>query len=94
MWYWLAATAKAHATPETISAKRHAWVTSGQDRELGSRCRLAQRFVIEGASPASVFWLVDTEDPEAVGLIMRHFGDLWDIVVKPVTLQAVTQAVK
>jgi hypothetical protein len=94
MWYWLTATAKAHATPETISAKRHLWVKSGQDGQLAARCRSAKRYVVEGASPPTVFWLVETEDPDAVGLITAHFGDLWDIAVREVTLQAVTQAVK
>ncbi|MBI4003987.1 MAG: hypothetical protein HY353_03100 [Candidatus Omnitrophica bacterium] len=92
MWYWLLATAKAHATPETIAAKRHQWVAQGKDGELAKRCRTAQRYVVEGASPTKVLWLLDTDAPDAVQLITDHFGDLWDIEVVQVTPQSMAQA--
>ena len=92
MWLWLAATAKPHATPDVIAAKRHQWVTQGKDQQLAQRCRTAQRYVVEGASPPKVVWLLDTDAPEAVKLITDHFGDLWDIEVLLVTPQSLAQA--
>ena len=92
MWLWLIATAKAHATPDVIAAKRHQWVAQGKDRELTARCRIAQRYVVEGATPPKVFWLLDTDAPETVELITEHFGDLWSIEVMPVTPQHLSQA--
>lgn len=85
MWYCLVATAKEHATPETIAAKRHQWVAQGKDRELAKRCRVAQRYVAEQASPAKVFWMLDTDDQAAADLLIGHFGDLWDIQTYQVT---------
>ena len=91
MWLWLSATAKAHAIPATIAAKRHQWLTQGKDRQLRARCRSAQRYVVEQRSPAQVFWLLDTDDPDAWRLIIDHFGDLWDIEVYRVTPQPLAQ---
>ena len=93
MWMWLVATAKAHATPAVIDAKRHQWVSQGKDQELVKRCRSAQRYVVEGSSSPKVFWLLETDAKETVNLITNHFGDLWEIEVFQVTPQAMTQAV-
>ena len=92
MWYWLEATAKAHATPAVVAAKRHQWITQGKDQALAKRCRSAQRYVVEGSLPPKVLWLLDTDAKDAAALITDHFGDLWDIEVLSVTPQAVTQA--
>lgn len=89
MWLWLVATAKAHAVPATIAAKRHQWMAQGKDRELKTRCRSAQRYVVEGSASPQVFWLLDTDDPEVVKLITDHFGDLWEIAVHRVTPKSV-----
>ena len=91
MWWWLVATAKAHATPETIAAKRHQWLAQGKDRRLQQRCRSAQRYVVERRAPPQVFWLLETDDPDAARLITDHFGDLWDIEIHQVTPQAFGQ---
>ena len=92
MWMWLVATAKEHATPAVIDAKRHQWTAQGKDRELASRCRSAQRYVVDGASPPKVFWLLDADAPDAVKLITDHFGDMWEIEIVRVTPQSVAQA--
>ena len=89
MWLWLTATAKTHATPQTIAAKRHQWLSQGKDQQLQARCRSAQRYVVEPSSPLRVFWLLETDDPTAVQLITEHFGDLWEIEVCQVSPQAI-----
>ncbi|MBI1991980.1 MAG: hypothetical protein HYS71_01900 [Candidatus Omnitrophica bacterium] len=89
MWLWLSAIAKPHATPQTIAAKRHQWLAQGKDRQLAQRCRSAQRYVVDGATPLTVFWLLETDDPDAASLISGHFGDLWEITVARVTPQAI-----
>ena len=91
MWLWLSATAKAHAVPATIAAKRHQWLTQGKDQQLKSRCRTSQRYVVEGHTPPQVFWLLETDDPDAVKLVTDHFGDLWEIEVHRVTPQTINQ---
>lgn len=88
MWLWLSAIAKPHASPQTISAKRHQWLAQGKDRQLAHRCRSAQRYLVDGATPPTVFWLLETDDPEAASLITEHFGDLWEITIARVTPQA------
>jgi hypothetical protein len=92
MWYWLMATAKAHATAAVIDAKRHSWVAQGKERELMKRCRVTQRYVVDGAMPPKILWLLDTDAPDAVTLITDHFGDLWAIEVFQVIPQTLTQA--
>ena len=89
MWLWLTATAKAHATPQTIVAKRHQWLLQGKDHQLTARCRSVQRYVVEQGSPPRVFWLLDTDDPSVTSLITDHFGDLWEIEVSQVSPQAI-----
>ena len=91
MWFSLTATAKAHATPDVIAAKRHQWVAQGKDRQLAQRCRVAQRYVVEQSVPARVLWLLDTDGPSAVQLITDHFGDLWTVEVLQVSPQSITQ---
>ncbi len=93
MWFWVMAQAKDTARPEAIAAKRKQWVTQGKDRQLRQRCRTAQRYVVVGAAPASVFWLIETDDPAAVHLITEHFGELWDIETRVVLPQPVAEAV-
>lgn len=93
MWLWLNATAKAHATSETIAAKRHQWLAQGKDEKLRARCRSAVRYVVEQVHPPRVFWLVETDDRDAARLITDHFGDLWEIEVLPVTPQPIEKAV-
>jgi hypothetical protein len=85
----LSATAKPHAIPATIGAKRHQWIEQGKDRQLRGRCRSATRYVVEGADPPRVFWLLETDDPGAAALITEHFGDLWDIRVDQVVPQPI-----
>ncbi len=92
MWLWLTATAKAHAIPQTIAAKRHQWIAQGKDQQLRSRCRSAVRYVVEQRTPLQVFWLLDTDDPNAAKLITDHFGDLWEITVCHVTPQPLGEA--
>jgi len=92
MW-WLVATAKSHATPAVIAAKRHQWMSQGKDQQLARLCRMAQRYIVEDTSPPKVFWLLDTDAPDAVKLITDHFGDLWQIEVFQVTPQAMQQVV-
>ena len=89
MWFLLSATAKPHAIPETIAAKRHQWVAQGKDRTLHARCRVAQRYVVEETTPPRVVWLLDTDDPATPNLILEHFGDLWEIEVHRVSPQAI-----
>ena len=91
MWVWLTATAKAHATPQTIAAKRHQWLAQGKDQQLKERCRVAQRYIVKDRMPSQVFWLLDTDDPEVVTLITSHFGDLWEITVSQVAPQALAE---
>ena len=92
MWVWLSATAKAHATPAVVAAKRHQWLAQGKDQELRQRCRSAQRYVVEGRSPPQVFWLLETDDSSVAQLITDHFGDLWDIETHQVTPQPIGEA--
>ena len=89
MWYCLVATAKEHATPQTIAAKRHQWVAQGKDLQLAAKCRTTQRYVVEQASPPKVFWLIETDDQAAVDFLIGHFGDLWDIQNYQVTPQVI-----
>lgn len=92
MWLWLSATAKRHAVAETIQGKRQQWLTEGKERTLASRCRSAQRYVVQNASPTQVFWVLDTDDRSAAQLITDHFGDLWDIQVHEVSPQTIGTA--
>ncbi|MBI4322900.1 MAG: hypothetical protein HY596_01345 [Candidatus Omnitrophica bacterium] len=94
MWFWVTAQAKDGSDAQAIAAKRRQWVSQGKDQEVRKRCRMAQRYVVVGSAPARVFWLLETDDPGAVGLIAEHFGPLWTIDTHVVTPQPVAQALR
>jgi len=93
MWWWVAARAKAGVTPEAIVMKRKQWVAQGKERHLQNTCRAAQRYVVEGSSPAQVFWLVEANDSSAVQVIADHFSELWDLETHVVIPQPLADAV-
>lgn len=94
MWFWVMAKAKETVGAEAIAAKRKQWVSQGKDQQLRQRCRTAQRYVVVGSAPPTVFWLIETEDPSAVHLITEHFGELWEIDTHVVLPQPVAEAVR
>ena len=85
MWIWLTATAKANATAEAIQNRRRDWIRLGQDRKLSEACATAWRYVVEKQPRPQVFWILETEDRNAVNIVTDHFGDLWDITVYEVS---------
>ena len=91
MWFWVMAQAKEGAAAEVITAKRKQWVSQGKDQQLTRLCRTAQRYVVAGSSPAQVFWLLETENPNALQLITEHFGELWTIDAHPVIPQSLAE---
>ena len=91
MWIWLVATAKAHATEQTIAAKRHQWLSQGKDRQLRDACRSVQRYVVKDRTPPTVFWLLDADDSSVTRLITDHFGDLWNLEICHVVPQTIDQ---
>ena len=92
MWVCITGAARHDVTWDEIKQRRKAWKEQEKDALLMERCRSAQRYSVVGASPPRVFWLLETEDPEAVELIIEHFGDVWDLDSHLVIPQNVSQA--
>lgn len=94
MWLWIAAIVKPGRTSEDVVRKRKEWVEQGKENLLKAKCKSAQRYVVLGASPPQVFWLVETEDPSILNLLTEHFGDVWELHTHLVAPQAIAEVVK
>ena len=88
MWILVKAKLKADATPDAVTQKRRDWLRQGKDRELAGRCGSAWRYVIEGTTPAEVFWILETEDRDAVKILTGHFQGLWELTTHEVRPEA------
>ena len=83
----LCATLKPSKNAADVRRKREEWVKSGKEAQLRRLCVSATRYVIKGANPPEVFWLLDTLDRRAAQLVKDHFSSLWDIEIHDVEPQ-------
>ena len=77
-----------------IQRKRAEWVRSGREAQLRRLCVSATRYVIKGANPPEVFWLLDTLDRRAAHLVKDHFSSLWDIEIHDVEPQTISAIIR
>lgn len=84
--------AKESTTQSQIARERGKWLAQGKDKLLLQRCKAVNRYEILGISPLKIYFIIDTEDPTAMNLLTRHFGDEWDSVTFPVIQREIAEA--
>ncbi|MEK6693229.1 MAG: hypothetical protein AABY44_07365 [Nitrospirota bacterium] len=94
MWYIMIFDAKEETTLKEIEREREEWIKEGRDKVFQQRCRTINRYEVVGLSPLKVIFVIDTDDPSALNLISRHFGDRWDSVTYPVIQRGIYEALE
>jgi hypothetical protein len=84
MLYMAIFDAKEDATLEDINRERDEWINKGRSKAFEVMCKSIERYEVAGMSPLRIFFLIDTDDPQALNKISHHFGDYWDSVTYPV----------
>lgn len=92
MWYISVFDAKKDATINDIEKNRQEWVDQHKDQAIAKRCHTFQRYEVLGKTPLKVFFIIETDDPGALNLLSRYFGDTWDSVTYPVTKREIYEA--
>jgi hypothetical protein len=94
MWYIMIFDAKEETTLKEIENEREEWIKEGRDKVFQQRCKTIYRYEVIGLSPLRVIFVIDTDDPSALNLISRHFGDRWDSITYPVIQRGIYEALE
>lgn len=94
MLYIMIFDAKEETTLKEIEREREEWIKEGRDKVFQQKCRTINRYEVVGLSPLKVIFMIDTDDPSALNLISRHFGDRWDSITYPVIQRGIYEALE
>lgn len=86
--------AKERTSLSDINRERDSWFKKGRDKVFQSKCSAITRYEVLGGSPLRIFFVIDTDDPTALHLLTRHFGNLWDAVTYPVLERELVRALE
>lgn len=86
--------AKEDATLDEINKERETWVEKGRDKVFEGMCRCIERYEVAGMTPLRIVFLIDTDDPQALNVLTRHFGSYWDSVTYPVIKRRIFEALE
>jgi len=86
--------AKEGTAQTEISREREGWIKKGKDKLFQQRCKTINRYEVLGISPRKIFFVIETDDPTALNLISRHFGDAWNSVTYPIIQREIYEALE
>jgi hypothetical protein len=86
--------AKPEALLSDINRERREWFEKGMDKTFQSKCKSISRYEILGGSPLKIFFIIDTDEPSALNLLSRHFGDAWNSVTYPILKRELREALE
>jgi hypothetical protein len=86
--------AKDESTLEDINREREEWLNKGRDKVFEKMCKSIERYEVAGLTPLRIMFIIDTEDPQALNVLSRHFGDYWDCVTYPVIHRMIFEALE
>ncbi len=69
--------AKENTTIEEIMRERQEWFSMGKDKIFQDMCQKIDRYEIAGKSPLRIIFIIETDNPRALNLLSRHFGNEW-----------------
>ncbi|KAF0143318.1 MAG: hypothetical protein FD156_2737 [Nitrospirae bacterium] len=84
--------AKEGTSQVEINREREQWIREGKEKIFQDRCKSINRYEVLGISPLKIFFVIDTDDPAALNMISRHFGDKWNSVTYPATKREISEA--
>lgn len=94
MWYITIFDAKETATIEDINKNREEWINQGKDQVLAKKCHSIQRYEVIGKTPPRVFFIIETDNPDALNILSRYFGNSWNSVSYPLAKREIYEALK
>ncbi len=63
---------------QTIMHEKAAWTQQCRSQCIHEKCMKICRYETYGDTPKKVFFLIETDDPDAITLLGTHFGSDWD----------------
>lgn len=94
MLYLAEFDAKEDATLEDINMEREEWIKKGRNKAFEKMCKTIHRYEVAGSSPFKIFFVIDTDSPDALNYLSHHFGDLWYSVSYPVIQRGIYEALE
>lgn len=94
MWYISIFDAKENVSREEIRKEREEWIKKGRDNVFHQKCRTINRYEVIGRSPLKIIFVIETDDPSALILLSRHFGDGWNSVTYPMIQREIYEALE
>ncbi|MBI5187608.1 MAG: hypothetical protein HZA07_00825 [Nitrospirae bacterium] len=94
MWYISIFDAKENVSREEIRKEREEWIKKGKDKVFHQKCRTINRYEVIGRSPLKIIFVIETDDPYALIILSRHFGDGWNSVTYPMIQREIYEALE
>jgi hypothetical protein len=94
MLYLAIFDAKEDISLEEINREREAWIKRERDKVFKEMCKHIERYEVAGMIPMKIVFLIETDDPLALNILSRHFGDLWYSVSYPVIRRGISEALE
>jgi len=86
--------AKEDTTLEEINREREEWIKKGRDKVFERMCKSIKRYEVIGASPLKIVFVIETEQPQALNMLSRHFGDSWYSTAYPAIQREIYEALE
>ncbi len=94
MLYLAIFDAKEDTTLEDINREREEWVKKGRDKIFEKMCKSIHRYEVIGITPMKIIFHIETDDPRALNILSRHFGDYWYCITYPVIQREIYEALE
>ena len=94
MLYLAIFDAKEDISLEEINREREAWIKRERHKVFKGMCKHIERYEVAGMIPMKIVFLIETDDPLALNILSRHFGDLWYSVSYPVIRRGISEALE
>ncbi|MBI5407924.1 MAG: hypothetical protein HZA14_01000 [Nitrospirae bacterium] len=86
--------AKENVSMEDINRERERWYKSGRDKTFQKMCQRIDRFEVVGKSPLRIVFVIETDNPRALNVLTRHFGEGWTSVSYPALQREMYEALE
>ncbi len=86
--------AKEEVSMDKINKEREEWYKEGRDKTFQKMCHRIDRYEIVGKSPLRIIFVIETDEPNALNILSRHFGDKWISVTYPALQREIYEALE
>ncbi len=86
--------AKENISIAEINKERDSWYKKGKDKTFQKMCKEIRRYELVGKSPLKIIFIIDTDNPQALNLLTRHFGQAWMSVTYPALHRDIHEALE